>query len=265
MRGRKGAGVPLLVAVALVFALIYIGRARPGAAERPRLELADCIKCHQKESATIAGNESRHKTAVTCLDCHREHGPWGRDIIPPCTRCHQGRSHFKLANCLNCHSDPHNPLELVLADVITAPCLTCHQEQGKEFEEFPSRHSQQACTFCHEKHGQIPQCLQCHEPHTYGQTMADCLGCHPAHRPLRIFYKMSTPRRFCVACHPEPGKMLRKTKIKHRKFTCAYCHRGGHPSRPGCWVCHGKPHAPKMHRDFPLCLDCHMDNHNVVK
>ncbi len=230
-----------------------------------QLATTDCIKCHQKEPTTINDNGGKHKTAVTCLDCHVEHPPWGSEVIPACSMCHEGKSHYQLENCLSCHSDPHQPLNLQLGDDITGPCLTCHEEQGKEFEEYASAHAEQSCTFCHEAHGQIPECFQCHEPHAQGQTMSDCLGCHPVHHPLEISYPLTTARAFCVPCHEEIGALMAKTTTKHQTFTCAFCHRGTHPSVPQCQTCHGEPHSQAMHKKMPNCLDCHIDTHNLQK
>jgi hypothetical protein len=235
------------------------------AAESAKLTVDDCIKCHEKEPATIAAKGGKHATAVTCLDCHKEHPPKGTNAIPVCSQCHAGKLHFELENCLACHSDPHDPLGLVLADDVTGPCLTCHEEQGEEFKQFPSAHAEQSCTFCHSVHGQIPNCSECHEPHTEGQTMNDCLACHPAHHPLQISIAVTTPRSFCVPCHEEVGDLMAKTTTKHQNFTCAFCHRITHPSVPQCQTCHGEPHSPAMHAKMPNCLDCHIDTHNLQK
>lgn len=240
-----------------------VASAEDGAAAT--LQVSDCVKCHQQQPATISRNGGKHATAVDCLDCHREHLPSGTDTIPVCSNCHEGTPHFELDNCLSCHSDPHEPLGLNLAEDITGPCLTCHEQQGKEFEAFPSAHSQQSCTFCHDVHGKIPDCANCHEPHVDGQTTMDCLSCHAAHHPLQISYALTTPREFCSACHEEAGSLLEQTTTKHQAFTCAFCHRGVHPTVPQCQTCHGEPHSPRMHAKMPSCLECHMDPHNLAK
>jgi hypothetical protein len=256
----KGLGVCILSVIVMTFFVL------PAFAEETaKLTPADCVKCHKKEPATISASGGKHRTAVTCIDCHEEHLPWGKNTIPKCSKCHKGKSHFELENCLACHSDPHQPLNLKLAADVTGPCLTCHEQQGKEFKEFPSAHAKQSCTFCHNVHGQIPECFKCHKPHAQGQTMDDCLTCHPAHHPLQISYPLTTPRAFCVPCHEEEGELLAKTTAKHQTFTCAFCHRGTHPNVPQCQTCHGEPHSPAMHKKIPVCLDCHIDAHNLQK
>ncbi len=252
-----GCSIIFLVTVIMIF---------PDAAQGMiALEVDDCVKCHKKEPAAILSMGGKHKTAVTCLGCHVEHPPWGEDTIPACGKCHAGQSHFELDSCLACHADPHKPLELNLKDNITKPCLTCHDQQGKEMQEFKSRHAEQSCTFCHDIHGRVPDCSECHEPHMQGQKMNDCLWCHPAHHPLQIAPASTTPREFCVSCHDEIEELMVQTKTKHQNFTCAFCHRGPHPFIPQCQMCHGLPHASKMHEKMPNCLDCHMDPHNLMK
>lgn len=254
--------VASLLIAGFVMTAVWTREAR---AELVPLQVADCVKCHQDEPAEIAANGGKHKTEVTCLDCHQEHPPWGENVIPQCSMCHEGEPHFALENCLSCHSNPHEPLVLHLADDLTKPCLTCHEGPGQDFAKYKSAHAEQACTFCHETHGQIPDCNNCHEPHAAGQVTSDCLGCHPAHHPLQISYAMTTPRAFCTPCHEEVGALLEKTETKHRTFTCAFCHRGQHPTIPKCQTCHGEPHSAAMHKQFPDCLSCHSDAHFLVK
>lgn len=251
-----------IVCAGILLAALILPVNTAGAAS---LEASDCVKCHQKEPATIGRNGGKHKTAVTCLDCHVEHPPQGTKAIPQCANCHEGKSHYGLSNCLACHSDPHEPLGLTLAADVTEPCLTCHEQQGQEFKNYASAHAKQSCTFCHTVHGQIPECFVCHEPHAKGQTISDCLGCHPAHHPLEIEYPLTTPRSSCVPCHVEVGEAMAKTVTKHQNFTCAFCHRGSHPTVPQCQICHGEPHSTFMHQKMPSCYDCHMDPHNLVK
>jgi len=267
LRDNNKTAVGILIAAVFTLTLLVVAASSTQAATEglAGLAVSDCVKCHQKEPATIADKGGLHQTAVTCLDCHLEHGPWGTKTIPECSMCHEGKSHFELPNCLSCHSDPHNPLGLQLAGDLVAPCLTCHEEQGKEFKDYASKHALQSCTFCHDVHGRIPDCSECHQPHAPGQVMADCLSCHPVHHPRQIEPAITTQRSFCVACHEEIGALMEKTTTRHQSFTCAYCHRGQHPSVPQCQGCHGEPHAAAMHQKMPNCLDCHIDAHNLQK
>ncbi|MCK5544646.1 MAG: hypothetical protein KAI35_05480 [Desulfobulbaceae bacterium] len=143
-------------------------------------------------------------------------------------------------------------------------CLTCHNEQKDEFESSPSKHSDLSCIFCHPVHKEIPGCSKCHEPHEQDQVASDCIQCHPAHRPFEIASDETSPRSLCTPCHKAVGEQMDKTTTKHRNFTCAFCHKGAHPSLPSCDGCHGKPHSPATHNKLPDCLDCHLDNHNLA-
>jgi len=254
----------LAVILLVAFSMACVWGAAAGA-EAAGLQNTDCVKCHAKEPATVEQHGAKHKTAVGCIDCHREHPPLGTQAIPECSLCHSGKAHYELENCQSCHSDPHAPLALKLEGDITQPCLTCHAQQGKELQDHPSKHTEVSCTFCHATHGEIPLCSACHEPHTPSQTQADCLGCHPVHMPLVIHYANETPRSFCTPCHDAVGALMDKTQTKHKTFTCAFCHRGTHPVIPQCETCHGKPHSPAQHKMRPNCLDCHLDAHNLVK
>ncbi len=258
--------------VVSVFLSVSVGIAQAGVAKTnnnssnsAKLQNSDCIKCHKKETATIERNGGRHKTAVTCLDCHVEHLPLGKKTIPKCSKCHKGKPHYKLKNCLSCHVNPHEPLVLKFGNNVTKPCLTCHPKEGKELKDHPSKHSKLACSFCHPVHGLKPACSKCHKPHVKGQTTRDCVGCHPAHEPLVIHYSNDTPTSYCTPCHKNIGKLLKKTTTKHGTLTCAFCHRGVHGVIPECETCHGQPHTAALHKAFPKCLECHMDAHDLVK
>jgi hypothetical protein len=254
-----------ILGAALVAVALGTLSAPTARAELAPLDVTDCSKCHADQPATVAANGGKHRTEVSCLDCHEEHPPWGEESIPECSMCHEGESHFELENCLACHSNPHEPLALHLADDIREPCLTCHEGPGQDFAAYESAHAEQSCTFCHDVHGRVPDCAECHEPHVAEQLTSDCLGCHPAHHPLQITVALTTPRSFCAACHEEVGAQLEKTETKHQTFTCAFCHRMEHPSYPTCMTCHGEPHSPLMHKKMPNCIDCHMDPHYLVK
>ena len=168
----------------------------------------DCIKCHTEAPMDIEAQGGAHKTEVTCIDCHNGHPPNVQDIIPACSNCHTGKAHFELENCLSCHSNPHAPLALKLAKNITDPCLTCHQTEGEQLKNNKSFHSTMACTACHQQHGQIPECISCHEPHADDMVQADCKQCHQAHKPLLVTYQDDTPSKSCAACHEEAYEQL---------------------------------------------------------
>ena len=233
-----------------------------------QLTNADCIKCHPNVVHQIESAGGKHKTDVTCLDCHEGgHPPLvpKEKIIPQCSKCHQGEEHFTLPNCLDCHKNPHEPLNITFPENTKAACKTCHSQQVQEVNEHPSAHSKVDCSFCHTKHRYIPDCLDCHEPHREGQQFAECVKCHPVHMPLNITYGMDIPNADCGACHGDIQKTLESGTTKHAKLACVYCHRGVHGVIPPCEACHGKPHPKAMLEKYKSCLDCHQDAHNLVK
>jgi len=146
----------------------------PSAGQSPALSNSDCIKCHAQAPKDIEEKGGAHKSSVTCVDCHAGHPPNVMEIIPQCSQCHSGKSHYELEGCLKCHSNPHAPLELSLAKNLTAPCLTCHEQQKVQLNQFKSFHSSMDCTACHTKHGAAPACMNCHQGHSPEMVQADC-------------------------------------------------------------------------------------------
>jgi len=227
----------------------------------------DCVKCHKAVQDVVDSKGAKHKTAVSCMNCHTGHPPMvSKDkIIPACSQCHAGKAHYELKGCNTCHTDPHAPLSMKLAANLTGPCLSCHSQQGKEMKENPSRHSKLFCTTCHKAHKEVPSCLACHQAHTDTMVNKDCLICHPAHRPLVITYGQDVPNSSCAGCHKGIATMLTKSDTKHTKLTCVYCHKDKHRFVPACETCHGTPHPAAMIAKFPKCNMCHSSAHSLGK
>ena len=237
------------------------------AAVADELQNTDCQKCHDVQPAEVQADGGKHKTAVTCMDCHVEHPPIGTQSIPQCSMCHEGEEHFQLENCLACHQNPHTPLRIKVADTpeVMKGCLTCHGDKGEEFARYPSKHAAQNCTLCHpSQHKVIEKCLGCHEPHSPDMIYEDCLRCHRPHSPLEITYAETTPSNLCGACHNELFEKLSNNTSKHHDLTCAYCHKNRHPTVPTCKDCHEAPHSPSLLSSFPDCLKCHNNPHDLL-
>ncbi|NOY12175.1 MAG: cytochrome C [Deltaproteobacteria bacterium] len=230
---------------------------------QPTLTVDDCIKCHEKQPREIEEAGGAHKEQLNCQDCHADHRPASKNNIPQCSMCHEGSAHYELKNCLRCHN-PHQPLRVVLTGELKAECLTCHTDQNEQMLANPSKHATFACNFCHaDKHGVIPECVQCHEPHSDNMTQADCSTCHQAHQPLVLEYADTTPNILCAACHEQPYNQLMDTKTKHHERTCVECHQNKHKTIPQCSDCHGLPHAEGIHKKFPVCGSCHNTAHDL--
>jgi hypothetical protein len=261
MRQRKGFGriaPALLVAFGfLVFSGICL------AADKVTLTAEDCVKCHAAPPADIAAAGGKHKSDVTCVDCHAGHRPDSKSNIPKCSQCHEGKPHYGLKNCLECHKNPHKPLNIVFTGKITEPCLTCHTDQNKQLKENKSKHSALFCTTCHDVHRKVPDCVKCHKPHSAEMTQADCKKCHKAHKPKVVTYNTDVPNKDCGACHKQALSLLNATQTRHKSVPCVRCHQAKHKTVPDCRQCHGEKHPSTIMSKFPKCGMCHNTAHDL--
>lgn len=247
--------------------LLLLVAASGWAAAAPLLLVEDCQKCHTTVLQEIAATGGKHRDALTCIDCHKEHPPRGVNPIPACAQCHdpQQRGHFSVADCLGCHR-PHSPLNIAYQQVsrVAPACRSCHSGQAAELMQYPSNHSILDCKACHAQHGEYFSCLDCHDPHLASQSYADCRRCHKPHSPLRVVYQNDIASEQCASCHVVQGKLLQQTTTKHRLLLCVYCHKSQHKRVPKCERCHFEPHDSGMHKKFPDCVICHGGPHNLV-
>ena len=238
---------------------------------------AECGQCHLPVFEAVKNAGGRHQ--IDCMRCHtqlHQYNPRKKnynDIMPKCASCHVNASggafHGEdpaLTPCLTCHADPHKPLDIPMGD-IEAVCGQCHAKISKELKAHPSKHlTDVACLDCHaDKHGYIPACDACHENHSPAVAMgtAECMTCHPVHRPTEIVYTKTTPNAVCAGCHDDIDAMLRNSETKHAPVACADCH-ASHKEIPACKKCHGEPHPKAMLIDTSKCGECHGNPHNVL-
>jgi hypothetical protein len=264
MRGVKGLGLIAVVCLALGL-LVSWSTSGMGAAEAPAkavLTSDDCVKCHAKPVADIAAEGKGHKK-ITCQDCHAGHPPAVKNIIPSCNQCHTGKPHFELKGCLSCHTNPHTPKNIKMAGNVTDPCLTCHTKQIEQLREHKSKHTALYCSTCHPVHGKVPECLQCHKPHSSDMVQADCKRCHKAHMPKDVMYAADVPSKSCAACHRKAYDLLTSSAAKHKALECAFCHQTKHKMVPECQSCHGIPHPAGMMAKFTKCGNCHNIAHDL--
>ena len=260
MRSRIGVGV---VAQIFLVACGLLAGAAVAHAAKPSLTPDDCVKCHDAPPADVAAAGGKHKSDVTCLDCHAGHRPSSRDNIPRCAQCHEGKPHYGLKSCLECHRNPHKPLAIVLPAKATDPCLTCHTDQIKQLKENPSRHSAQYCTTCHDVHRKVPACVKCHGAHSAEMGPGDCKKCHKAHMPKAVAYGSDVANKDCGACHKQALSLLAATATKHKAVACVQCHQARHKTVPDCRQCHGSKHPASIMQRFPKCGMCHNTAHDL--
>src|SRR5574340_844176 len=203
-----------------------------------------CLTCHTQQDAELRENKSRH-SPLDCTTCHPVHRQ-----IPQCTQCHKGRAHFELKNCLNCHTNPHKPLNMSFAGKVTNDCGTCHPQQIALLRENQSKHSSLECNVCHQVHRKVPLCTQCHTPHLPEMVAADCKKCHKAHVPKKVTYAADILSKECGACHKKAYDLLSASQTKHSALACAFCHQEKHKMVPACKDCHGAPHAAAIMAKF---------------
>ena len=263
-RITKKVWIVLLVVLALFALQSVVCAADPVAAAAPKLLNDDCAKCHSKPPADIATAGRKHKTEIGCQDCHNGHPPTVRKIIPVCSQCHEGKSHYKLAACASCHKNTHTPLTIKLENNVTDACVTCHAGQIVKLRDNKSKHTDLACSRCHnETHGKIPDCTSCHKAHFAEQTTADCKKCHQAHMPKNVTYNDKTPSKDCAACHKKAYELLMASSFKHKNLSCVACHQAKHKMIPQCQSCHGSRHPAAMLAKFPNCGFCHNIAHDL--
>lgn len=224
-----------------------------------------CAGCHNKVVKEVNERGTDHKS-VACIDCHRQHPPSKRDVIPACLLCHSPakKDHYKIKNCVSCHH-PHYPMELDFEKIMSSKsaCVSCHPKQGGQLQKNPSKHTKLDCNECHPKHRESATCVTCHKPHTQNMTNKDCFRCHEPHMPLQVFYEDDIPSPFCSACHSKESDDLSKTTTKHHELECTYCHKKEHKTTIQCKKCHGEPHSEDIHKKYSECMDCHKDAHKL--
>ena len=265
MKGAKNRSLLILFFLILGIVVVLVSSGMVTAqtpAKQQALGSTDCVKCHAAPPADIAANGGKHKN-VACTDCHASHRPAVKDNIPKCSQCHMGKPHYELTGCLNCHKNPHTPLKISFAGNVTDPCLTCHTQQITQLRENKSKHTALYCSTCHNVHGKIPECLQCHKPHSSDMVNADCKKCHKAHMPRAVAYASDVPSKSCAACHRKAFDLLSASAAKHKTFACAFCHQAKHKTIPKCQDCHGSPHPAGIMAKFPQCGNCHNIAHDL--
>ena len=265
---RRSTLLTMTTMLCFVFAGLSVSLLPAKAFGKEELENDDCIKCHVTIVTQVDEDGAKHKSELSCLECHANTHPPGVEkgsMIPLCSNCHEGKPHYSLENCLACHSNPHQPLNIILEGDLKPACQTCHPQVVQEVDSHPSAHAEVDCSFCHDKHGYKPDCLDCHEPHAAGQKFADCVTCHQVHQPLTLALGEEIPNKDCGACHEDVRSTLEAGSSKHAGFMCVFCHADKHAVVPQCQDCHGEPHNKAMLSKFANCNDCHQSAHSLLK
>ena len=231
------------------------------------LSVIQCGQCHNSLFKNLKESGGLHR--FSCQNCHNmfhsynpRKGNWDA-IMPKCSTCHEAIHGPKNTECSACHTNPHAPRKIAISPQLINACFDCHASVREQLVKFPSKHSKVACMTCHTSHGFKPSCFTCHKPHLDGQALSTCLPCHPVHQPLQITLSKDASSNTCGACHSKVFIKLMRNTSKHRALECVTCHKDKHRYVPQCTDCHGKPHKKVFHEQFPRCLSCHIDVHDL--
>lgn len=231
------------------------------------LTVADCARCHVVQYGSLKDEGGRHK--FDCQNCHEQFHAYNPtlnnwdDLMPNCSNCHTLPHGEKHSTCSACHWNPHAPTNIPYTKVITGACASCHSSPAQQIKQYPSAHTEVGCTSCHhDRHGYVPTCFECHEPHYEGQGLEACAECHPVHKPLQMTFTPETGAKTCDACHSQVYSEWTQTPSKHGQVNCTVCHTQ-HGLIPACADCHGQPHSQNLLSKFPNCLTCHLNPHDL--
>ncbi len=256
--------VKVFLVVGISAFLVYSGSAP--AQTKVVLSGNNCVKCHARRVIDIAAAGGGHKS-VPCSGCHACQPSGVKKPNAPCSTCHLKlrNAHFEIERpgCLNCHTNPHRPLNISLKDAGKDACLSCHWPESLQLTNNESKHTALDCSKCHDVHGKIPQCIQCHKPHL-GKIVGNCKPCHlHAHRPKVEAFPDVAPSTDCGSCHKIVADLFNATTSKHKNLACAFCHQQRHRVQPACQDCHGTPHPEGILAKFPECGMCHNSAHDL--
>jgi hypothetical protein len=256
MKSMKNSYVIIMLLLALGIMSILLNTDGASAETKAPYTKDDCVKCHATQVKDIATAGRKHRS-VPCTGCHVGHPPEVQKPIAPCNKCHvkTRKAHFEIGGCLNCHTNPHTPLNITFRG--KADCLYCHAFQSEQLMAGKSKHSALDCAVCHDVHRKLPQCTQCHNLHSPELAASDCKKCHKPHAPTQVAYADDIPSKDCGMCHSDVLKTLASSNAKHKTFTCAFCHKEKHKMVPTCQSCHGSPHSAGIMRKFSKCSSCH--------
>lgn len=228
---------------------------------------AECGRCHLHHFKALKNEGGGHR--FNCTDCHEVFHAYNprkdnfSELMPACSNCHSLPHGEKQTDCLACHVNPHAPKTQLSLQALAKNCADCHNQPAEQLKKFPSAHSGQACQDCHsQRHGRIPSCFECHQPHFPNQALAACQACHPVHKPRETVFAADSAAATCAACHNDVFLKWSKTPSRHGQVNCTACH-SKHGLVPNCTECHKSPHPPQMLARFSTCLVCHVDPHDL--
>jgi predicted CXXCH cytochrome family protein len=230
----------------------------------------DCAQCHPQIYSLVKNRGGRHR--IDCRRCHVQFhmyrpgkAPY-EEVIPKCSSCH-GPVHGKeLAECSGCHTEVHAPMNIPAGRALEQGCSVCHPDVDREMKTYITQHTDLYCISCHHsRHRYVPECQECHQPHTRGMTQSDCLTCHRPHKALQVAYPADMSSEACTGCHRDAYEALKQSNTKHTAVSCTKCHLEKHRTFVRCSECHPEAHGAAMLQKFSTCNQCHGAAHSLYK
>jgi hypothetical protein len=233
------------------------------------LKPEECGRCHTRFYYLIITDGGKHR--IDCRQCHVQFHIYRpgkvpyKEILPKCETCHEQVHGAELVQCTGCHSEVHTPMNIPPGPALEQGCYVCHPKVDREMKTYITRHTELDCCACHHtRHGYIPECIECHQPHTVGGiTGIGCLTCHPPHKALQVVYPKDIRQESCVGCHRNAYEMLKQSDTKHTYLSCTKCHPERHRAIKRCRECHGEPHNAAMLQKYRICGQCHGVAHSL--
>lgn len=214
----------------------------------------DCKSCHDIEAFRPAIHFEHAQTEfqlngahqdVSCIECHDKTIKNGKEF--------QQFSDVEFADCINCHSDPHNNLP--------GTCIQCHTESSfqnfigaRKFNhsrtsfELKGKHRNVNCFECHSNDERVSNIFRDHK----GVKNEQCITCHEDIHEGKFGQQ-------CIQCHSEEGwnQLSNLSSFDHNMT--AFPLQGMH-SEVDCKSCHlGESFIEPI--DFQFCRNCHKDYH----
>jgi DmsE family decaheme c-type cytochrome len=187
---------------------------------------AQCLTCHQSNTAHDWAASPHAAADVPCASCHRLH-------------------------------QPNDPMKVATTQIDT--CTGCHQDKRTDLlkpSHHPLREGKMACTSCHSPHGSTAQAQLVHN--TVNET---CTSCH-AEKRGPFLWEHQPVTEDCDNCHQPHGSVQPALLKLPPPFLCQACHEAsGHPSvagLPSGLAAGGSGSAFLLVRG---CVNCHSQVH----
>lgn len=181
----------------------------------PAMELALCLRCHQRDAIMFARPHEPVEDE-DCAACHLPHESGEPHLLR--------RRPQKL--CRPCHSPSREPFAKVHAPLgDELPCTECHHAHGGDEAAFLKGGEAPGplCQRCHEaapaaEEGAVPR--MAHAPFEQGR----CRDCHGSHRTPGMHLKAESFDALCLSCHDRATVIPARPHEPVEDEDCAACH-----------------------------------------